>query len=143
MRALLPVKQYTDTELDHLVRDVRPAYVRLAQKNLAAAGTLRVLPRDGYPVPKLTRTDTQARSRESAEVLRPELTAQLREQGTIGNAEVAAHFRCCAPAPFVPGEPLKRAYPNDSVITKRDGDRMALSSVSAPWLQAPTSPLSP
>lgn len=37
---------------------------------------------------------------------------------------------------FVPGVSLAEAYADDSPIMKRDGQGVAISSVSAPWLQA-------
>jgi protein-L-isoaspartate(D-aspartate) O-methyltransferase len=80
--------------------------------------------------------DTQTRSPESADALRAELTARLREQGAIRSVAVAGAFAAVPRHLFAPGEPLERAYADDSVVTKRDEHGMALSSVSAPWLQA-------
>lgn len=91
---------------------------------------------EGASVPNVTSVDTQARSPGSAEVLRAELTARLREQGAIRSAAVASAFAVVPRHMFAPEEPLERAYADDSVVTKRDEHGIALSSVSAPWLQA-------
>lgn len=80
--------------------------------------------------------DTQARSPDPAGILRAKLAAWLHEQGAIRSAAVDGAFAAVPRHLFAPEEPLERAYANDSVITKRDEHGMALSSVSAPWLQA-------
>lgn len=78
----------------------------------------------------------QARSARSAEALRSELTEKLRAQGAIRSPGVARAFQAVPRHVFTPGEPLERSYANDSVVTRRDTQGVALSSVSAPWLQA-------
>jgi protein-L-isoaspartate(D-aspartate) O-methyltransferase len=80
--------------------------------------------------------NAQARTSPSAEELRAALESQLREQRAIRSARVADAFRTVPRHVFAPGEPLERAYANDTVITKRDERGAAISSVSAPWVQA-------
>lgn len=78
----------------------------------------------------------QARAARSAEGLRAALTDRLRAQGAIRSPEVAKAFQAVPRHIFIPGEPLEWAYADDSVVTKRDAQGVAMSSVSAPWLQA-------
>lgn len=80
--------------------------------------------------------DTLTRSHDPAGVLRARLTARLREQGAIRSMPVEAAFAAVPRHLFAPEAPLERAYGDDSVVTRRDEQGMALSSVSAPWLQA-------
>ncbi|HVB46235.1 MAG TPA: methyltransferase, FxLD system [Streptosporangiaceae bacterium] len=80
--------------------------------------------------------NTHARTGPSAETLRAGLASQLQEQGAIRSERVADAFRTVPRHMFTPGEPLERAYANDTVITKRDERGTAISSVSAPWVQA-------
>jgi protein-L-isoaspartate(D-aspartate) O-methyltransferase len=87
-------------------------------------------------VPTLRQMDTEAQFAASAETLRAALVGQLRQQGAIRSDRVAGAFRVVPRHVFVLGGPLERAYANDSVVTKRDEQGSALSSVSAPWLQA-------
>lgn len=62
---------------------------------------------------------------------------EMRERGDVRTDEVAAAFRTVPRHLFAPGEPLESAYAaNGSVVTKRDEHGIAISSVSAPWLQA-------
>ena len=68
--------------------------------------------------------------------LRDALVEDLRGQGVVRSAEVAAAFAAVPRHLFAPEVPLAQAYANDVVITKRDERGMAISSVSAPWLQA-------
>ena len=87
-------------------------------------------------MPDLRQMNAQARPGPSAEALRAALASQLEEQGAIRSARVADAFRAVPRHVFAPGEPLERAYANDTVITKRDERGAAVSSVSAPWVQA-------
>ncbi|WP_319019117.1 methyltransferase, FxLD system [Microbispora sitophila] len=78
-----------------------------------------------------------ARSPESADRLRADLVAALRERGSIRSPEVAAAFTKVPRERFAPEAPLDAAYSaRDVVVTKRDPDGRATSSISAPWLQA-------
>ena len=87
-------------------------------------------------MPDLSQVNTQARTGTSAKALRAALAIQLQEQGAIRSERVADAFRTVPRHMFVPGEPLERAYANDTVVTKRDERGAAISSVSAPWVQA-------
>jgi protein-L-isoaspartate(D-aspartate) O-methyltransferase len=72
----------------------------------------------------------------SPEVLRAGLADALREKGAIRTGQVVRAFRTVPRHLFAPEVPVEEAYADDSVITKRDAHGMAMSSVSAPWLQA-------
>ena len=72
----------------------------------------------------------------SPETLRAELASALRDRGAIRTDSVARAFRTVPRHIFAPEVPAATAYADDSVITKRDAHGMAMSSVSAPWLQA-------
>jgi protein-L-isoaspartate(D-aspartate) O-methyltransferase len=71
-----------------------------------------------------------------ADELRTALVAELLATGSITSPEVAAAFRAVPRHLFAPDVPLKQAYANDIVRTKRDKHGVTISSVSAPWLQA-------
>ncbi|MEU5162352.1 methyltransferase, FxLD system [Streptomyces sp. NPDC020875] len=64
------------------------------------------------------------------------LVEELRKSGRITTPEVADAFAAVPRHLFVPGIPLKEAYRDDAVFTKRAPDGTPLSSVSAPWLVA-------
>ncbi|WP_246400776.1 methyltransferase, FxLD system [Jiangella mangrovi] len=74
-------------------------------------------------------------SREAAE-RRAALVERLREQGAIRTERVAAAVAAVPRHLFAPEVTLAEAYADDIVITKRGPRGEALSSVSAPWLQA-------
>ena len=72
-----------------------------------------------------------------AEALREGMIAELREMGTIRSDRVAEAFRTVPRHLFAPGAPLAAVYAaTTSVIIKRDDHGVAISSVSAPELQA-------
>ena len=87
-------------------------------------------------MPGLGQMGTKTGTGASAEALRAALASQLRKQGAIRSVRVAAAFGAVPRHVFAPGVPLARAYANDTIITKRDKDGAALSSISAPWVQA-------
>jgi protein-L-isoaspartate(D-aspartate) O-methyltransferase len=72
----------------------------------------------------------------SPEILRAGLAGALQEKGAIRTDQVAQAFRTVPRHLFALEVPVEAAYADDSVITKRDAHGMAMSSVSAPWLQA-------
>ncbi|GGQ42977.1 methyltransferase, FxLD system [Couchioplanes azureus] len=89
------------------------------------------------------RTHTAASPRESlrtdpAGELRSALVERLRADGKITSAAVEAAVRAVARERFLPADtPLEVAYGVDnSVVTKRDAHGVALSSVSAAYIQA-------
>jgi protein-L-isoaspartate(D-aspartate) O-methyltransferase len=61
---------------------------------------------------------------------------RLVQGGTIRSAAVEAAMRTVPRHRFVPAAPLDEAYAPDSVITRRDGAGVAISSASAPGLVA-------
>lgn len=71
-----------------------------------------------------------------ADVLREELVDKLVAQDTVRSSEVETALRTVPRHLFAPGVPWETAYANDTVVTKRDEHGIAISSVSAPWLQA-------
>lgn len=76
-------------------------------------------------------------SSESADRLRADLVAALRERGSIRSPAVAAAFASVPRERFVPEASLPVAYGvNDAIVTKHGAGGEATSSVSAPWLQA-------
>ncbi|MFC5828771.1 methyltransferase, FxLD system [Nonomuraea insulae] len=77
-------------------------------------------------------------SSESADRLRADMVTQLKKRGSIRSPEVAAAFATVPREKFAPEAPsLSAAYSaTDVVITKRNAAGKAISSVSAPWLQA-------
>lgn len=72
----------------------------------------------------------------SADAYRAALVDQLRELGAIRTERVARAFRTVPRHLFLPRVPLEEAYANEAVVTKRDEQGVALSSVSAPRLVA-------
>lgn len=72
----------------------------------------------------------------SADAYRAALVDQLRELGAIRTERVAGAFRAVPRHLFLPQVPLEEAYANEAVVTKRDEQGVALSSVSAPRLVA-------
>jgi protein-L-isoaspartate(D-aspartate) O-methyltransferase len=72
----------------------------------------------------------------SPEALRAALACALRDRGAIRTDEVERAFRAVPRHLFAPEVPVETAYADDSIITKRDEHGAAISSVSAPWLQA-------
>jgi protein-L-isoaspartate(D-aspartate) O-methyltransferase len=90
-------------------------------------------------------TDTTAPPETNGEAASPDRAAQLRKQvvdeliaeGTIVSAPVEAAMRKVRRELFAPGVDLAEVYhAYTSVVTKRDADGNAISSVSAPHLQA-------
>jgi protein-L-isoaspartate(D-aspartate) O-methyltransferase len=73
---------------------------------------------------------------EQAGVLRTRLVDGLVSGGWIRTAEVEAAFRAVPRHLFAPEASLAAAYADGVVRTKFDADGAAISSVSAPWLQA-------
>jgi protein-L-isoaspartate(D-aspartate) O-methyltransferase len=72
-----------------------------------------------------------------AEHLRVRLTDALRANGFITSDVVESAFRIVPREVFAPADTsLEAAYADDVVVTKRGPDGKALSSISAPWLQA-------
>ena len=73
-----------------------------------------------------------------ADELREAMAGKLVDDGWITSPAVETAFRTVPRHLFVPAEtPLEKAYDaNQSVVTKKREDGTALSSVSAPWLQA-------
>jgi protein-L-isoaspartate(D-aspartate) O-methyltransferase len=70
--------------------------------------------------------------------LRAQLVEKLRAEGMIVSPAVEAAFRAVARERFLPADvPLETAYAYDNaVVTKRDEHGVALSSVSAAYIQA-------
>lgn len=70
--------------------------------------------------------------------LRADLVEKLRAEGKIVSPAVEAAFRAVARERFLPSDvPLETAYAyDDAVVTKRDEHGVALSSVSAAYIQA-------
>ena len=72
-----------------------------------------------------------------ADALREAMIGELREMGTIRSDRVTEAFRAVPRHMFAPGAPLDAAYAaTSSVVTKRDEHGVAISSVSAPEIQA-------
>ncbi|MGI5293062.1 methyltransferase, FxLD system [Nonomuraea polychroma] len=84
------------------------------------------------------RVTTDTVSSESPDRLRADMVAQLKDRGSIRSPEVANAFAKVPRERFAPEAPsLEAAYSVfDVVVTKRNADGKATSSVSAPWLQA-------
>ncbi|SDP80745.1 protein-L-isoaspartate(D-aspartate) O-methyltransferase [Actinopolyspora xinjiangensis] len=71
------------------------------------------------------------------EALRAAMVEELRQLGAVRSDPVERAFRVVPRHLFSPEEPLMKAYGvNRSVVVKRDDDGMALSTVSAPSMQA-------
>lgn len=68
--------------------------------------------------------------------MREALVEELRDQGAVRSDRVADAFRVVPRHLFAPGVSLEQAYANDAVVTKRDGEGVSMSSVSAPRIQA-------
>jgi len=68
--------------------------------------------------------------------LRAELADYIRARGTFRTAQVEAAFRVVPRHLFLPGTDLQTAYAPQVVITRRAGDRTAISSASHPNLVA-------
>ncbi|MFF2119765.1 methyltransferase, FxLD system [Kitasatospora sp. NPDC058184] len=76
-------------------------------------------------------------ARETPETLRAAMVAALREDGTIRTARIAKTMGRVPREPFVPGAQIADVYdPERAVVTKRDKDGLAISSVSAARIQA-------
>ncbi|MFE2426934.1 methyltransferase, FxLD system [Streptomyces sp. NPDC059373] len=71
-----------------------------------------------------------------AGVLRTALADKLAARAAFRTAGVEAALRRVPRHLFVPEASLEEAYADDVVVTKRDADGKATSSLSAPWLQA-------
>ncbi len=72
-----------------------------------------------------------------SDALREAMVGELREMGTIRSDGVAEAFRTVPRHLFAPGAPLDAVYAaTSSVVTKRDEHGVAISSVSAPEIQA-------
>lgn len=72
-----------------------------------------------------------------ADTLREAMVGELREMGTIRSDRVADVFRAVRRHLFAPGVPLDAVYAaTSSVVTKLDEQGVAISSVSAPEIQA-------
>jgi protein-L-isoaspartate(D-aspartate) O-methyltransferase len=67
-----------------------------------------------------------------ADQLRATLVAQLLETGMVRTRPVEAAMRAVPRHVFLPGVPLRRAYANDVVQTKRDADGVPISAASQP-----------
>ncbi|GGM76784.1 hypothetical protein GCM10012275_54340 [Longimycelium tulufanense] len=81
----------------------------------------------------MSTTDETARPAE----LREAMVGQLREMGAITSERVEAAFRAVPRHLFAPGAPLEEAYGvNSTVLTKRNEHGVAVSTVSAPRIQA-------
>lgn len=78
----------------------------------------------------------QAKTADSADELRDELVSKLLERDAIKSSGVEAAFRAVPRHLFLPEVPLAEAYVNDAVVTVRNEHDTAVSSVSAPWIQA-------
>lgn len=83
-------------------------------------------------------TATVQASETSADELREGMVNTLLKDGYITSAEVEAAFRAVAREKFAPaGTKLATLYsPHDAVVTKRGPSGRALSSISAPTIQA-------
>ncbi|MBO0804458.1 MAG: methyltransferase, FxLD system [Nocardiopsaceae bacterium] len=64
--------------------------------------------------------------------LRDALVSQLVEAGMVRSPRVEAAMRAVPRHVFLPGVPLRRAYANDVVQTKRDADGVPISAASQP-----------
>ena len=83
-------------------------------------------------------TDDAVPNADRAAELRAALVESLRADGKITTPAVEAAFRTVARERFLPADvPLEKAYAvDDAVVTKRDEHGVALSSVSAAYIQA-------
>lgn len=72
-----------------------------------------------------------------ADALREAMVGELREAKAIRSDHVADAFHIVPRHLFAPGQPLGKAYAaNSSVITKKDEHGIAISTVSAAYIQA-------
>ncbi|ONK13296.1 methyltransferase, FxLD system [Streptomyces sp. MP131-18] len=71
-----------------------------------------------------------------ASALRERLIGELRQCEDIRTGRIATAFAAVPRHCFIPEVPLEEAYVNDAVTTKRNERGKAISSVSAPWVQA-------
>lgn len=84
-----------------------------------------------------TLRDDDTATDQDAAALRAAMVEQMRTHGDVRTDEVARAFAKVPREGFAPGEPLEQVYNRDDVvITKRDANGLALSSVSAPRIQA-------
>ncbi len=75
-------------------------------------------------------TDTTTLSDPGAGTLRDAMVDRLRERGVLADARVISAMRAVPRHLFVPDAPLVRAYSGESVVTHRDAQGVATSSVS-------------
>jgi protein-L-isoaspartate(D-aspartate) O-methyltransferase len=89
---------------------------------------------------QVTRETTPTDEEQTAARLRLELAeAIVKNRADIGNSVDEAILEAVRTVPrhlFTPGVSLEEAYADAVPIMKRDGEGVAISSVSAPWLQA-------
>jgi protein-L-isoaspartate(D-aspartate) O-methyltransferase len=84
-----------------------------------------------------TARDINADVAPRADELRKAMVAELREMGAIQSEPVAAAFGTVLRHLFVPGEPLETVYaPTRAIVTKRNEQGAALSSLSEAHIQA-------
>jgi protein-L-isoaspartate(D-aspartate) O-methyltransferase len=87
-------------------------------------------------VTQVIESDTESKAAQSAE-LRDAMVEELKKNGEIRSAAVEAAMRKVHRELFAPEATLTEVYsPYSAVITKRDNDGNAVSSVSAPQVQA-------
>ncbi|WP_280667102.1 MULTISPECIES: hypothetical protein [unclassified Kitasatospora] len=72
----------------------------------------------------------------SVEPLKAALIDQLRRMNAIRTAPVQRAFRTVDRHRFAPEAPLEEVYSDKSIVTKRDDRGLAVSSMSAPRIQA-------
>jgi protein-L-isoaspartate(D-aspartate) O-methyltransferase len=72
---------------------------------------------------------------DDAEALKQALADKLRADGTLADPAVEAAFRAVGRHLFLPDIPVERAYANDAIVTKREGN-MPISSSSQPSMMA-------
>jgi hypothetical protein len=84
-----------------------------------------------------TLRDNDTATAEDAATLRAAMVELMRTHGDLRTDGVTRAFVTVPREGFAPGAPLKQVYDRDDVvITKRDANGLALSSVSAPRIQA-------
>lgn len=90
-----------------------------------------------YPTRRRTLLNTTPPDSDSPQALRAGLVKQLRDQGAIRTDRVADAIGLVPREVFAPEAQLADAYdPQRAVVTKRDKDGLAISSVSAANVQA-------
>jgi protein-L-isoaspartate(D-aspartate) O-methyltransferase len=72
----------------------------------------------------------------TAERLRNALADRLRDQGTVRTGRVEAALRTVPREKFVPAVPVEKAYADEPVYTKNDGDGASISAASQPTIVA-------